>query len=266
MPNVTIEDLLKARVHVGHLASRWNPKMQPFIFEEKKGIHIIDLNKTLRQLELACRIVRAFAERGQKILFVGTKKQAAPIVKEAAQRVEMPYVVERWLGGMLTNFVTVKKSIHKLQQIERMFQDETVRNITKKERNRLLRQKEKMNKVLEGVRQMQRLPQAIFVVDIVKEHIAVAEARRLNIPIIAMVDTNADPTLVNYPIPANDDSAAAIELIVNYLADCIAEGKQRREAEKAAKSEEGPSAAPPPVATPPGAPSTLENDAEGEAK
>ncbi len=232
MADITIQDLLKARVHVGHLASRWNPKMHPFIFEEKKGIHIIDLNKTLRQLKLACKVVSVLAERGQKVLFIGTKKQAAPLIKEAAQRVGMPFVVERWLGGMLTNFVTVKKSIHKLEHIERMFQDETVRNITKKERNRLLRQKEKMNKVLEGVRNMQRLPQAIFVVDIVKEHIAVAEARRLNIPVIAMVDTNADPTQVNYPIPANDDSAAAIELIVNYLADCIKTGQQKREATK----------------------------------
>ncbi len=245
MKELSLEQLVKAGVHIGHLASRWNPKMRPYIFEEKKGIHVIDLNKTLRQMELACRVVSSLAERGQKILFVGTKKQAAPIVKEAARRVGMPFVVERWLGGMLTNFVTVKKSIHKLQQIEKMFQDETVRNITKKERNRLLRQKEKMNKVLEGVRNMQRVPAALFVVDIVKEHIAVAEARRLSIPIIAMVDTNADPTLVNYPIPANDDSAASIELIVNYLADCVEAGlaareqKQRQlEKEEATSSEE----------------------------
>ncbi len=229
MKELSLEQLVKAGVHIGHLASRWNPKMQPYIFEEKKGIHVIDLNKTLRQMEVACRVLASLAERGQKVLFVGTKKQAAPIVKEVAQRVGMPFVVERWLGGMLTNFVTVKKSIHKLQQIERMFQDETVKNITKKERNRLLRQKEKMNKVLEGVRDLQRLPAALFVVDIVKEHIAVAEARRLNIPIIALVDTNADPTLVNYPIPANDDSAASIELIVNTLAECIEEGRAARE-------------------------------------
>jgi small subunit ribosomal protein S2 len=232
MGKLTYQDLLEAGVHFGHLRKKWNPKMMPYIFMERKGIHIIDLNKTLECLEETAGAIKAMARAGKKILFVATKKQAKTIVEEAANRVNMPYVTERWLGGMLTNFATIRKSIKKMQSIERMMNDGTFENITKKERLQLTREKAKLEKVLGGIANMSRLPAAIYIVDIGNEHIALAEARRLNIPTIAMVDTNCDPTQVDYAIPANDDATKSIAIITNYLTDAIIEGLEERKRDK----------------------------------
>ncbi|MCS6819941.1 MAG: 30S ribosomal protein S2 [Chitinophagales bacterium] len=232
MQRISQEALLEAGVHFGHLKRKWNPKMLPYIFAEKKGIHIIDLNKTQEKLEEAAAALRFMAKSGKKILFVATKKQAKEIVKQAATRVNMPYVTERWLGGMLTNFSTIRKSIKKMQNIERMLNDGTLDNTTKKERLVLTREKEKMEKVLGGISSLNRIPNAIFVVDINHEHIAVKEAQRLNINTFGIVDTNSDPTKVDFAIPANDDAAQSISIITNYIADAIAEGLAERAAAK----------------------------------
>lgn len=232
------QQLLEAGVHFGHLRKKWNPKMLPYIFAEKKGIHIIDLNKTVESLQEAAAAMKQIARAGKKILFVGTKKQAKDIVNECARRVNMPFVTERWLGGMLTNFNTVRKSVKKMQSIEKMLGDGTFDSITKKERLTLSRDKEKMEKVLGGVAQLGRIPAALFIVDIGHEHIALAEAKRLGITTFGVVDTNCDPNKVEFPIPANDDATKSIAIIANYLTAAIAEGLVERQAAKEEEAEE----------------------------
>ncbi|MBL7769152.1 MAG: 30S ribosomal protein S2 [Flavipsychrobacter sp.] len=226
------QQLLDAGVHFGHLKKKWNPKMLPYIFAEKKGIHIIDLNKTTESLQEAAAALKQIARSGKKIMFVGTKKQAKEIVTQCAQRVNMPYVTERWLGGMLTNFNTVRKSVKKMQSIEKMLGDGTLDNITKKERLTLTRDKEKMEKVLGGIAQLGRVPAALFIIDIGHEHIALAEAKRLGVNTFGMVDTNCDPNKVDFPIPANDDATKSIAIIVEYITAAIAEGLAERQEAK----------------------------------
>ncbi len=232
------QQLLEAGVHFGHLKKKWNPKMLPYIFAEKKGIHIIDLNKTVEGLEEAAAAMKSIAKSGKKIMFVATKKQAKEIVTEAAKRVNMPFVTERWLGGMLTNFNTVRKSVKKMQSIEKMLNDGTLDSITKKERLTLTRDRDKMEKVLGGIAQISRVPAALFLVDIGHEHIALAEAKRLNITTFGMVDTNCDPNKVEFSIPANDDATKSIAIITNYIVAAIAEGLAERQAEKEEDAEE----------------------------
>ena len=226
------QQLLDAGVHFGHLRKKWNPKMLPYIFAEKKGIHIIDLNKTTECLQETAAVLKQIAHSGKKILFVGTKKQAKDIVTECARRVSMPFVTERWLGGMLTNFNTVRKSVKKMQSIEKMLGDGTFDSITKKERLTLSRDKDKMEKVLGGISQLGRIPAALFIVDIGHEHIALAEARKLGITTFGVVDTNCDPNRVDFAIPANDDATKSIAIIVNYITAAIAEGLSERLAAK----------------------------------
>ena len=226
------QQLLEAGVHFGHLRKKWNPKMLPYIFAEKKGIHIIDLNKTTECLQETAAVLKQIARSGKKILFVGTKKQAKDIVNESARRVNMPFVTERWLGGMLTNFNTVRKSVKKMQSIEKMLGDGSFDSITKKERLTLSRDKEKMEKVLGGISQLGRVPAALFIVDIGHEHIALAEAKRLGITTFGVVDTNCDPNKVDFAIPANDDATKSIAIITNYLTAAIAEGLAERQAAK----------------------------------
>ena len=232
------QQLLEAGVHFGHLKKKWNLKMLPYIFAEKKGIHIIDLNKTVEGLQEAAAAMKSIAKSGKKIMFVATKKQAKEIVTECAKRVNMPFVTERWLGGMLTNFNTVRKSVKKMQSIEKMLNDGTLDSITKKERLTLARDKDKMEKVLGGISQISRVPAALFLVDIGHEHIALAEARRLNITTFGMVDTNCDPNKVEFSIPANDDATKSIAIITNYIAAAIAEGLAERQAQKDDEVEE----------------------------
>lgn len=232
MNQVTYKDLLDAGVHFGHLRKKWNPHMAPYIFMERNGIHIIDLNKTSKMLDEAARVAKQLAISGRKILFVATKKQAKEIVETEARRVNQPFVTERWLGGMLTNFATVRKSIKRLQTITKMETDGTFERINKKERLMLTREREKLVKVLGGIEDLNRLPSALFIVDIKKEHIAVAEARNLGIPTIAMVDTNSNPNEVDFAIPANDDAAKSIQLIMRTITDAIAEGLEERKKKK----------------------------------
>ncbi|HOZ97254.1 MAG TPA: 30S ribosomal protein S2 [Niabella sp.] len=226
------QQLLDAGVHFGHLKKKWNPKMLPYIFAEKKGIHIIDLNKTVECLQETAAALKQIARSGKKILFVGTKKQAKDIVTECAQKVGMPYVTERWLGGMLTNFNTVRKSVKKMQSIEKMLGDGSFDSITKKERLTLTRDKDKMEKVLGGIAQLGRVPAALFIVDIGHEHIALAESKRLGIGTFGVVDTNCDPNKVDFAIPANDDATKSIAIIVNYITAAIEEGLAERLASK----------------------------------
>jgi small subunit ribosomal protein S2 len=225
----SIEELLKAGAHFGHLTRRWNPKMKEFIFMQRNGIHIIDLKKTHAHLQETLDAIGKVARSGKKILFVGTKKQAQEIIKNEAARCGMPYVTHRWLGGMLTNFSTVRKSIARMEEINKMRTDGTYENITKKERLMIDREYEKLEKVMGGIANLGRAPGAIFVVDIVKESIAINEAMKLNIPIFAIVDTNCDPDIPDYIIPANDDAAKAIHLITANVADAIIEGAAERE-------------------------------------
>ncbi|HEV7783665.1 MAG TPA: 30S ribosomal protein S2, partial [Chitinophagaceae bacterium] len=232
------QQLLDAGVHFGHLRKKWNPKMLPYIFAEKKGIHIIDLNKTVECLQETAAAMKQIARSGKKILFVGTKKQAKDIVNECARRINMPFVTERWLGGMLTNFNTVRKSVKKMQSIEKMLGDGSFDSITKKERLTLSRDKEKMEKVLGGIAQLGRVPAALFIVDIGHEHIALAEAKRLGITTFGVVDTNCDPNKVDFAIPANDDATKSIAIISNYLTAAIAEGLAERQAAKEEETEE----------------------------
>ena len=244
MLKVALEDLLKAGVHFGHLTRRWDPKMKPYIFMERNGIHIIDLQKTMKSLDQAFHIVKEFAATGDPILFVGTKNQAKEILRSEAIRAEMPYIVERWLGGTLTNFSTIKKSIRHLENLEKMMLDGTVDKLTKKERLQIDREIDKMKKVFAGIQDMKKIPCAVFIVDIKKEDIAVREAKKLRIPIIAVVDTNCDPTLIDYPIPGNDDSTKSITVISRVIADAVLEGRESikakaiEEAEMAVKKEE----------------------------
>ncbi len=226
------QQLLDAGVHFGHLKKKWNPKMLPYIFAEKKGIHIIDLNKTTECLQETAAAMKQIAKSGKKIMFVATKKQAKEIVSECAKKVNMPYATERWLGGMLTNFNTVRKSVKKMQSIEKMLNDGTIDSLTKKERLTLSRDKDKMEKVLGGIANMGRIPAALFLVDIGHEHIALAEAKRLNITTFGMVDTNCDPNKVDYAVPSNDDATKSIAIITNYITAAIAEGLAERQASK----------------------------------
>jgi len=229
---VEYKDLLDASVHFGHQTQKWNPKMAPYIFMEKNGIHIIDLNKTQACLDDACNAIKGIVRSGRKVLFVATKKQAKEIVASEAKRLKMPYATERWLGGMLTNFATVRKSLKKMSSLEKMTKEESYKNLNKKERLMLNRDRLKLEKVLGGIADLTRLPAALFVVDIKKEHIAIAEAKRLNIPIFAMVDTNSDPDQVEYPIPANDDAYKSIAVITQAIGQAIEEGLIERKKDK----------------------------------
>ena len=242
MAKPTHQQLLEAGVHFGHLRRKWNPKMSPYIFSEKNGIHLIDLNRTLENIDRAGNAMRQIARAGKKILFVATKKQARDIVTSAAQEVNMPYVTDRWQGGMLTNFNTIRRSIRKMQNIERMLGDGTLDSVTKKERLTLTREHDKMNKVLGGIADMQRIPNAIFVVDIVHEHLAIAEAKKLGMRTFGIVDTNADPTSVDYAIPGNDDASKAVKVITDYLVECIKEGLSERGEEKDQQESSGEAA------------------------
>ena len=232
------QQLLEAGVHFGHLKKKWNPKMLPYIFAEKKGIHIIDLNKTVEYLQESAAAMKQIAKSGKKIMFVATKKQAKEIVADCAKKVNMPYATERWLGGMLTNFNTVRKSVKKMQSIEKLLNDSNAESLTKKERLTLSRDRDKMEKVLGGISQLSRLPAALFIVDIGEEHIALAEAKRLGITTFGMVDTNSDPNKVDYAIPANDDATKSIAIITNYITAAIAEGLAERQASKDEEAEQ----------------------------
>lgn len=237
-PNTSLQQqLLEAGVHFGHLRKKWNPKMLPYIFAEKKGIHIIDLNKTTEHLQEAAAALKAIARSGKKIMFVGTKKQAKEIVTECARKVNMPFVTERWLGGMLTNFNTVRKSVKKMQSIDKMLGDGVAESLTKKERLTLGRDRDKMDKVLGGIAQLGRVPAALFIIDIGHEHIALAEAKRLGITTFGMVDTNCDPNKVDFAIPSNDDATKSIAIITQYITAAIAEGLAERQAAKDEEAE-----------------------------
>ncbi len=237
-PLPTVEELLEAGVHWGHQRKKWNPKMEPFVFGMHNRIHIIDLRKTIELLKEAQKFAYDLARMGQQILFVGTKRQAKDIVKKYAEMVGMPYVTERWLGGMLTNFVTIRRSIRKLEYIDEMIRDGTIENMTKKERLILMRQKKKLERLLGGVLKMTRLPAALYVVDVVEEATAVKEANRLGIPVVAIVDTNGDPELIDYPIPGNDDSARSIEVITKYFTEAIKKGKEERQLAREVREQE----------------------------
>jgi small subunit ribosomal protein S2 len=232
MTKLTYKDLLDAGVHFGHLTRKWDPRMAPYIFMERNGIHIIDLNKTLATLDEASNAIRTIVRSGRKVLFVATKKQAKSIVEEEAKRLRMPYVTERWLGGMLTNFTTIRKSLKKLSSIEKLMKDESYLNLAKRERLMVTREKDKLAKVLGGISELTRLPAAVFIVDVKKEHIAVKEAQKLNIPIFAMVDTNSNPTVADFPIPANDDAYKSIDIIVKNLTKAVEEGLLERKKDK----------------------------------
>jgi small subunit ribosomal protein S2 len=232
MSRVTTDQLLEAGVHFGHLKSKWNPSMAPYIFMERNGIHVIDLNKTLVKLEEASAALKQIAKSGKKILFVATKKQAKEIVAESVKKVNMPYVTERWPGGMLTNFATIRKAVKKMATIDKMAVDGTYETISKKEKLTISREREKLETQFGSITDMSRLPAALFIVDIVKEHIAVAEARRLNIPTFAIVDTNSNPNLVDYAIPANDDAAKSIALLLEVVTGAIQEGLSERKHDK----------------------------------
>jgi small subunit ribosomal protein S2 len=238
MPRVEVAELLAAGCHFGHLTRRWNPKMRAYIFMERNGIHIIDLMKTRILLEEACNAIANIAAEGKRILFVGTKKQAKEVIREEAVRTGEFYVSERWLGGSLTNFTTIRKSVKRLTNIEKMESDGTFDKITKKEGLFLQREKEKLNNVLSGVVDMTRLPGALFVVDVKKEAIAVKEANRLNIPVFAIMDTNCDPDGIDYVIPANDDAIKSVQVITKAFADAVLEGKERSSARQAETSAE----------------------------
>ena len=233
MSRTNFDQLLEAGVHFGHLKSKWNPAMAPYIFMERNGIHIIDLNKTVAKIDEAAEQLKAIAKSGKKVLFVATKKQAKEVVAEKAQAVGMPYVIERWPGGMLTNFTTIRKAVKKMATIDKLTKDGTYDNLSKRERLQISRQREKLEKNLGSISDLTRLPSAIFVVDVMKEHIAVAEAVRLGIPVFGMVDTNSNPRDIDFVIPANDDATKSIEAVVGAMCDAINEGLEERKVEKA---------------------------------
>ena len=239
MSKLTFERLLEAGVHFGHLKRKWNPAMAPYIFEEKKGIHIIDLNKTIVHLEQASAAMKQIAKSGKKVLFVATKKQAKEIVAQRVAKVNMPFVTERWSGGMLTNFQTTRKSIRKMSLIDKMKSDGTWDTLNKREKLFKSRQREKLEKTFGSIADMTRQPAAIFIVDILKEHIALAEAKRLNIPTFAIVDTNSNPKLVDFPIPANDDATKSIALILDEICNAIQQGLEDRKNMKGDSTDEG---------------------------
>ena len=232
MAQIAYKELLDAGVHFGHLTRKWNPKMAPYIFMEKNGIHIIDLNKTLASLYEASRAIHSIVKSGRKIMFVATKKQAQEVVSEEARRLKMPYVTERWLGGMLTNFATIRKSLKKMSTFEKMIKDEAYSSLAKRERLTITREKEKLEKLLGGISDLTRLPAALFIVDIKREHIAIAEAKRLGIPIFGICDTNSNPNEVDFPIPANDDAYKSIALITQAIGQAIEEGLLERKKDK----------------------------------
>lgn len=232
MTKIEYKDLLDAGVHFGHLTRKWDPRMAPYIFMERNGIHIIDLNKTLASLEEASNAVKQVVRSGKKIMFVSTKKQAKDVVADEAKRLNMPYVTERWLGGMLTNFATIRKSLKKMSSIDKMMKDESYTNLAKKERLMVTRQREKLESVLGGIADLTRLPSALFVVDIKREHIAISEAKKLGIPVFALVDTNSNPNEVEFPIPANDDAFKSISLLVKAFGAAIEEGLSERKKDK----------------------------------
>ncbi|WP_129715573.1 30S ribosomal protein S2 [Pedobacter sp. SYP-B3415] len=237
MARTTYQDLLDAGVHFGHLTRKWNPKMAPYIFMERNGIHIIDLNKTLTKTEEAASAIKQIVKSGRKVLFVSTKKQAKGIVAEQAKKVNMPFVTERWLGGMLTNFATVRKSIKKMANIDKMTKDGTYAILSKKERLMIQRERIKLESLLGGIADLNRLPAALFLIDVKKEHIAVTEALKLNIPTFAMVDTNSDPSNIDFPIPANDDATKSITLITDIIVKAIEEGLEERKRDKEDEAE-----------------------------
>ncbi|NDK57322.1 30S ribosomal protein S2 [Pontibacter fetidus] len=233
MASTNYKELLEAGVHFGHLTRKWDPKMAPYIFMEKNGIHIIDLNKTLVALDEATSAIKNIAKSGRKIMFVATKKQAQDIVAEEAKRLKMPYVTDRWLGGMLTNFATVRKSLKKMSTIDKMMKDNTAyAAIAKREKLMLSREREKLERVLGGIADLSRLPAALFIVDVKREHIAVKEAHKLNLPVFAICDTNSNPESVDFPIPANDDASKSISLIVSIMGKAIEEGLSERKVDK----------------------------------
>ena len=233
MSTPTFEQLLEAGCHFGHLKRKWNPAMAPYIFMERNGIHIIDLYKTAAKLEEASAALKSIAKSGKKVLFVATKKQAKQVIADKASQINMPYVIERWPGGMLTNFPTIRKAVKKMANIDKMSKDGTFDNLSKREKLQISRQRAKLEKTLGSIADLNRLPSALFVVDVMKEHIAVAEANRLGIPVFAMVDTNSNPNNVDFVIPANDDASKSIELILDTVVAAMAEGLEERKAEKA---------------------------------
>ena len=232
MPRTNFKELLDAGVHFGHLKRKWNPAMAPYIFMERNGIHIIDLEKTVLKIDEAASAMKHIAKSGKKVLFVATKKQAKEIVAEKVKAVNMPYVTERWPGGMLTNFPTIRKAVKKMSSIDKMATDGTFLNLSKRERLQVTRQRAKLEKTLGSIIDLTRLPSALFIVDVTKEHIAVREAKRLGIPVFAMVDTNSDPSDIEFPIPANDDASKSISLIIGILCQAIEEGLNERKIEK----------------------------------
>ena len=238
MANVNIKELLDSGVHFGHLTRKWNPNMAPYIYTERNGVHIIDLYKTAAKIEETSAALQKIANSGRKILFVATKKQAKDIVAEKAKNINMPYITERWPGGMLTNFITIRKAVKKMATIDRMKLDGSFEALSKREKLQINRQREKLEKNLGSISDMTRLPGALFIVDVKKEHIAVAEAQNLNIPIFAMVDTNSDPRPIDFVIPSNDDASKSIEKVLSYITDAIAEGLTERKAGKY-KTEDG---------------------------
>ena len=232
MSRVNFDQLLEAGVHFGHLKRKWNPAMAPYIFMERNGIHIIDLYKTVAKVDEAAEVMKNLAKQGKKVLFVATKKQAKQVVADKASSVGMPYVIERWPGGMLTNFPTIRKAIKKMATIDKMTKDGTFDNISKREKLQITRQRAKLEKTLGSIVDLTRLPSALFVVDVMKEHIAVREANRLGIPVFGMVDTNSDPNNIDYVIPANDDATKSVEVILGAICEAMNEGLQERKAEK----------------------------------
>ncbi|MDL2308256.1 30S ribosomal protein S2 [Bacteroidales bacterium OttesenSCG-928-C03] len=238
MPKLQFEELLEAGCHFGHLKRKWNPAMAPYIFMEKNGIHIIDLYKTVDKIDEACNAAKQIARSGRKILFVATKKQAKETVAELVKQVGMPYVTERWPGGMLTNFFTIRKAVKKMTDIDKLMQSPQFNNLSKREKLQIQRERAKLEKNLGSIADLSRLPAAVFIVDIMKEHIAVAEARRLNITTFAIVDTNSNPNLIDFPIPANDDASKSISIIVKAVCDAIAEGLEERKMNKEQYAEE----------------------------
>jgi small subunit ribosomal protein S2 len=233
MPKLEFDQLLEAGAHFGHLKRKWNPAMAPYIFMERNGIHIIDLYKTIAKTEEAAAALKQIAKAGKKILFVATKKQAKPVVEEKAQSINMPYVIERWPGGMLTNFPTIRKAVKKMGNIDKMIKDGTFDTLSKREKLQVTRQRAKLEKNLGSIQDLTRLPSALFVVDVMKEQIAVKEAEKLGIPVFAIVDTNSDPSNIDFVIPANDDAAKAVDLILGYICESIKEGLDERKVEKA---------------------------------
>ncbi|MCH7399808.1 30S ribosomal protein S2 [Belliella marina] len=232
MAQIEYKDLLDAGVHFGHLTRKWDPRMAPYIFMEKNGIHIIDLNKTLVCLDEASNAIKQIVRSGKKVMFVATKKQAKDLVADEARRLNMPYVTERWLGGMLTNFATIRKSLKKMSSIDKLMKEEAYKNLAKKERLMITRQREKLESVLGGIADLTRLPAALFIVDIKREHIAIAEAQKLGIPVFALVDTNSNPNEVDFPIPSNDDAFKSISLLVKAFGAAIEEGLSERKKDK----------------------------------